>query len=148
LIDLCRYFAGDFSLVFGKAYSFYWKMPVEDSGTMVLQSRAKANVAAFLHVSCTEWKNLFDFELFGTQGKLQIFGLGKSYGIEELRIYKMKPEMGPPDIEIIQYPGEDLSWNRELDAFFGAIRGESNCLARVNDGIRAFEMVEQVYQSE
>ena len=53
--------------------------------------------SAFLQASCTEWKNLFDFEIFGKTGKLEIWGLGRSYGTEELRYYRMKPEMGPPE---------------------------------------------------
>ena len=44
---------------------------------------------AFLHASCTEWKNKFLFEIFGQFGKIEINGLGKSYGEEKLIFYKM-----------------------------------------------------------
>jgi hypothetical protein len=33
---------------------------------------------AFLHASCTEWKNLFSLEIYGVNGKLEISGLGGS----------------------------------------------------------------------
>jgi K+ transporter len=47
---------------------------------------------AWLQASCTEWKNTFSFEVFGRDGKLQIDGLGGSYGVERLTFYKMLPE--------------------------------------------------------
>ena len=43
---------------------------------------------AFLHCSCTEWKNKFSFEIFLEYGKLEISGLGGSYGIETLTFIK------------------------------------------------------------
>ena len=52
-------------------------------------------------MSCTEWKNLFSFEIYGRDGKLQIDGLGGSYGVERLTCYRMLPEMGPPETTIL-----------------------------------------------
>ena len=68
-------------------------MPVDDNCFMNL--RTKTNKTAFLHVSCTEWKNLFSFEIYGKNGKIEINGLGGSYGTEKVTLYKMLPEMGP-----------------------------------------------------
>jgi len=45
-------------------------MPVDDNGFMLLKT-AK-NQTAFLHVSCTEWKNLFSFEIYGKNAKLHL----------------------------------------------------------------------------
>ena len=72
---------------------------------------------AWLHASCTEWKNLFCFEIFGRDGKLQIDGLGGSYGVERLSYYRMLPDMGPPETTIWEYPGEDLSWQAGVRPF-------------------------------
>lgn len=68
-------------------------MPVEDNGFMTLKT--DSGKVAFLHASCTEWKNLFSFEIYGKKGKLDISGLGGSYGIEKITFYKMLKEMGP-----------------------------------------------------
>ena len=87
MIDLARWFLGDIVNVEGFASTFYWDMPVEDNGFMLLRSAADKQVA-FLHASCTEWKNLFSFEIFGRLGKLQIEGLGGSYGVERLIYYQ------------------------------------------------------------
>ena len=77
---------------------------------------------AFLQVSCTEWKNLFSFEIYGRDGKLAIDGLGGSYGVERITYYKMLPEMGPPDTTAWEYPGADRSWQLEFDEFLEDIR--------------------------
>ena len=63
LIDLARWFAGDFMDVRGHAATFFWDMPVEDNG--FLQLTTEGGQVAWLHASCTEWKNLFSFEVFG-----------------------------------------------------------------------------------
>ncbi len=70
-------------------------MPVEDNAFLLLTTAA--GQVAWLHASCTEWKNLFSFEIFGRDGKLQVDGLGGSYGVERLTLYRMLPEMGPPE---------------------------------------------------
>ncbi len=68
---------------------------LEDNAFLLLETTA--GQMAFLHASWTEWKNLFSFEICGRDGKLEITGLGGSYGTERLTFYKMHPEMGPPE---------------------------------------------------
>src|ERR1700733_8286770 len=78
LIDLSRWFLGEFPHVEGRAETYFWKMPVDDNGFMLL--RTERDQVAFLQVSCTEWKNLFSLEIYGKDGKLDLSGLGGSYG--------------------------------------------------------------------
>ena len=96
LIDLSRWFLGDFESVQGHLATYFWKMAADDNAFLCL--RTARGQTAWLHVSCTEWKNLFSFEIYGRHGKLQIEGLGGSYGTERLYHYEMLPEMGPPKI--------------------------------------------------
>lgn len=53
-------------------------MPVDDNAFLLLKTAQ--GKTAFLHASCTEWKNTFSFELYGRDGKLSVEGLGGSYG--------------------------------------------------------------------
>jgi predicted dehydrogenase len=78
-------------------------MPVDDNAFLSL--RTAKGQTAWLHVSCTEWKNLFSFEIYGRNAKLHIEGLGGSYGVEKLYHYQMKPEMGPPDTKVYEFSG-------------------------------------------
>src|SRR5205814_3921876 len=139
LIDLSRWFLGEFVDVEGHIDTFFWNMPVEDNGFALLKT-AQGQVA-WLHASCTEWKNLFCFEIFGRDGKLQIDGLGGSYGVERLSFYKMLPEMGPPATTIWEYPGEDRSWRDEYADLLDCIRSSRQPAGTLADALAALEVI-------
>lgn len=142
LIDLARWFLGDFSEVSGFAHTYYWNMPVDDNGFMLLKTPRQQ--VAFLHVSCTEWKNLFSLEIYGKEAKLHIEGLGGSYGPERLSYYRMLPEMGPPETTIWEYPMADNSWQLEFAEFLEDIRLGRTPAANLNDARAALEVVEKI----
>jgi predicted dehydrogenase len=144
LIDLARWFLGEFVDVQGAAPTFYWKIPVEDNAFFLLQT-ARGRVA-FLHASWTEWKNLFSFEYSGRCGKLEISGLGGSYGIERLAHYQMLPAMGPPETTIYEYPGADDSWGAEMAEFADDIRLQRTPSPTVADAQAALRIAEQIHK--
>lgn len=145
LIDLARWFLGDFTEVHGFAHTYYWNMPVEDNGFMLLKT-AKQQVAQ-LHTSWTEWKNIFSLEIFGRHGKLEITGLGGSYGTERLAYYRMLPEMGPPDTTMWEYPMADTSWEVEFVEFLEDIRLKRQPSANLYDAHAALDIVQRVYSA-
>lgn len=144
LIDLSRWFLGDFTEVQGFAHTYFWDMPVDDNGFMLLKTVKKQ--VAFLHASCTEWKNLFSMEIYGKNGKLDLSGLGGSYGVEKLTWYKMLPEMGPPETTSWEYPMGDNSWAVEVADFFEDIRLDRIPAAGLNDAYEALKIVEEIYK--
>ncbi len=144
LIDLSRWFAGEFSEVSGQVGTYFWDMPVEDNGFMCLKTTAKK--LAWLHVSCTEWKNLFSFEIFGRDGKLQIDGLGGSYGVERLTHYQMLPEMGPPPTFAWEYPGEDKSWVAEFNYFVKCLAEGRAPEGNLEDALAAMRIIHELYR--
>lgn len=144
LIDLARWFLGDFTDIQGFAATYFWPMPVDDNAFVLM--RSATGQAAMLHVSCTEWKNLFSFELYGRKGKIQIDGLGGSYGVERAAFYQMRPEMGPPATTIWEYPGEDRSWALEFADFRDDIRLGRQPSASLEDAHAALTIVEEIYR--
>jgi predicted dehydrogenase len=118
-------------------------MPVDDNAFLSLGTAS--GQTAWLHVSCSEWKNLFSFEIYGRTGKLHIEGLGGSYGIERLTYYKMLPEMGPPETTTWKYPREDDSWNLEMEAFLEDIRLERTPVPGLKEARVAIKVVEKIY---
>jgi predicted dehydrogenase len=143
LIDLSRWFLGDFTEVKGFAHTYFWDMPVEDNGFMLL--RTAGQQVAFLHASWSEWKNLFSFEIFGKVGKLEISGLGGSYGMEKLTFYRMLPAMGPPETTVWEYPEKDASWEAEFREFLDDIRLGRPPAASLADARAALEVVGRLY---
>lgn len=144
LIDLARWFLGDFTRITGRTPSFFWKMPVEDNAFLLLETAA--GQIAFLHASWTEWKNLFSFEICGRDGKLEITGLGGSYGTERLTFYAMKPEMGPPETTAWEFPMADNSWDTEFAEFLEDIRLKRQPQPGIEDAQAALRIVERVYR--
>lgn len=144
LIDLSRWFLGDFSEIDGFAHTYYWNMPVDDNGFMLLKTPKKQ--VAFLHASCTEWKNLFSMEIYGKNGKLEISGLGGSYGLEKLTYYKMLPQMGPPETISWEYPMGDDSWNVEMAEFYEDIKLNRTPAAGLCDAYQALKIIEKIYK--
>lgn len=143
LIDLSRWFLGDFSQVQGFAHTYYWNMPVDDNGFMLLKN--EENQVAFLHVSCTEWKNLFSMEIYGKKGKLDISGLGGSYGVEKITHYRMLPEMGPPETRAWEYPMADNSWETEMKEFYHDIACNRTPSAGLADAYEALKIIQHIY---
>jgi predicted dehydrogenase len=144
LIDLSRWFLGEFEEVRGFARTYYWDMPVDDNGFMLLKT-AKQQVA-FLHASCTEWKNLFSMEIYGRDAKLEISGLGGSYGVERLTYYEMLPEMGPPETTTWEYPMGDNSWSLELEEFYEDILLNREPSAGLKDAYQVLKVIEKIYK--
>ena len=113
LVDLCRYFSGDVELAFSETQTVFWDTDVEDNVFFAL--RPKTGGFAWMHASWTEWKNMFSLEITLEKAKIDIFGLGGSYGVESLTLYEMQPEMGPPPSSTMTWDESDASWTLELE---------------------------------
>ena len=143
LVDLASWFLGEFTKVEGHAATYFWNMPVDDNAFLSLQT-AKGQTA-WLQASCTEWKNLFSFEIYGRHAKLHIEGLGGSYGVEKLHHYQMKPEMGIPDTKVYEFPGSDESWRNEMNQFEEDVRNQRQPDAGLKEARAAMEVVAVLY---
>jgi len=144
LIDLARWCLGDFVSIEGIAQTCYWDMPVDDNAFLML--RTAKEQTAFLHASCTEWKNTFSWELSGKNGKVQIDGLGGSYGVERLTWYRMLPQMGPPETTAWEFPMADNSWEVEMNEFFRDIENSRQPVPGLADALAVLDIVDKIYE--
>jgi predicted dehydrogenase len=150
LLDLTHWLAGPLRLHSALLRTHFWETPVEDNAALILGEReSRCAPWAMLHVSWTEWKNLFSLEIYCRTAKLQVDGLVRSYGPQRLTIYRMGPELGPPDVEEITYAEEDLSWEREWLSFADAIEAGDEQLLNgdLHDARYVWEQVEAAYAS-
>ena len=143
LIDLCIGFLGELQLDYAATPNYFWDMAVEDNVFMSLKN--KFGNIAFLQASCTEWKNMFSMEIYGQTGKIEISGLGRSYGLETLTFHKMLPEMGPPITEIWSFPERDDSWAVEMGEFLDDIRTGSNKSDNLDSSLEVLRIIEEIY---
>lgn len=173
VVDLFRWFLGEFEEAVGYTQTFYWPMEVEDNAFAVF--RTSGGQMAMMHTSWTQWKNRFTFEIFGQAGYLIVEGLGGSYGVEKLIIGKRPrnpdtfvgsseenpplPSLekggeeknqylgGAPNEETFTFDGPDVSWEAEWQEFTAAIREGRQPLGSGCDGLEANRMLAAVYLS-
>ena len=146
LIDLSIAFLGDINLDFSAIPTYYWNMEVEDNAFVSL-TNGNGNIA-FLHASCTEWKNMFSLEIYCKLGKIEVTGLGGSYGIERLTLYKMLPEMGPPRVENWEFPEEDNSWELEIREFLKDIENNTFFSNNLESSKKVLDIISEIYETQ
>ena len=145
LIDLSRLFLGEFNKVKGFINTYFWKMSVEDNAFLILKTYS--NKIAFLHASWTEWKNMFSFEIFCTLGKLDINGLGGSYGREQLTVYKMSKKMGIPKQKKWKFRSQDVSWKNEINEFYKDISYNRKPNVNLIDACQTLKIINKIYKN-
>ena len=144
VIDLARWFCGEFKSVYGLIQTKFWRTKLDDNAFGIFRNKL---ATASMHVSTTNWKNIFSFEVFGDAGYLQIDGKGGSYGEETLTYGRSRLGMAP-DIEVFAFGTKDTSWEREWIHFYDRIlSGKGRLCGDALDGLRANEIVEAVYRS-
>ncbi|HXB63534.1 MAG TPA: Gfo/Idh/MocA family oxidoreductase [Solirubrobacteraceae bacterium] len=150
LLDLSHWLAGPLPLHAALLRTQFWQVPVEDNAALILgEADARSGPWALLHVSWTEWRNMFSLEVYCRRAKLAVDGLAGSYGHQRLRVYRMEPELGPPTLEEIVYPDEDVSWREEWRQFAEAIAADGRplLLGELEDARYAWAQVESAYAS-
>lgn len=144
LIDLVNYFCGKLEYHSGYNGNLFWKTNLEDTSFLILKGK---NSVANLTATCVEWKNIFCFEIMLNTAKIQIDGLGRSYGNEKLTLYKMSNKMGPPKTNEYSFPEEDMSWSRETDIFFYRIRANDVTDKDIDDAKYVLKIINKSYNN-
>jgi predicted dehydrogenase len=144
LIDLTRYVGGRFDLLTSHIDTLKWDMKVEDNAWLIGSTGSRG--VASLHASWTEWKNIFSFEAFFETAKVEVNGLGGSYGPESVVESFMEKGYGPPLVTSTQFPPGDRSWNLEWQDFKQSVKsGDRGQGARIDDALAVLEVVGEVY---
>jgi predicted dehydrogenase len=147
VVDLFHWFLGLPAEAVAFTQTAVWRIdPLEDNAFGLF--RWSTGPVAQLHVSMTQWKNRFSFEIFGELGSLAVEGLGGSYGTERLVRTRRRLEGGVPEVEEDCFDGPDRSWSAEWDDFVAALRaGRPSVHGAPADGVAAMRMVDALYRS-
>lgn len=145
LVDLVLWlFDAQVDVVSATTLTAFWDTPVEDNAFAFL--RTTGGQVASLHVSWTQWRNLFSLEVFGRDGYAVAEGLGGSYGAERLAIGRRRPEGGAPDEQVTAFDGADRSWALEWSAFVDAAGGKRAEGADGEDALRTMRCIRRIYE--
>lgn len=144
VLDLSRWFLGDFNEAFSFTQTYFWNAFVEDNVFALLRTE-KGQIAS-IHASWTQWKNLFSFEVFGKDGYIIVEGLGESYGVEKAVLGK-RAFLEPFKEEAIEFRGDDRSWQEEWKEFTSAIKENREPLGSGYDGLEAIRLAHAIYEA-
>jgi predicted dehydrogenase len=148
LLDLSHWLLGPLPLHSALLRTSYWNMPVEDNAVLTLAQPGGTGPFSTFHVSWSEWKNEFALDIYTRRTKLSLSGLTGSYGPPTLRIWRMRPEMGPPELEEAGYPAADPSWRAEWEHFREAVlaEGPATLLGDLDSARYGLSVVEEAYR--
>lgn len=153
MLDLFRYFCGNFSEVKGFLSRMFWDTDIEDNAFIFLRNRI--GQVATLHSSATLWKHCFRIEIFLEDAYLIVSGLLSktgSYGRETLTIGRRQFEgetfaLGNPREEVV-YFDQDLSWEAEVTKFIDYITNNKKVDDSSSyDALKVMEIIERVYKN-
>ncbi|MCL5292433.1 MAG: Gfo/Idh/MocA family oxidoreductase [Actinobacteria bacterium] len=147
VLDLFRWFLGDFQEIYGLNISAYWEMKGAEDNAFAVLKTADDKVAS-MHVSCTQWKNLFRFEAYGRKGSLQVDGLGGGYGSERLTISLGAGTGRPPEEKEVAFDDAGACWVNEWEDFVVAIAGKGRAIGDGADALAALGLVSALYESD
>jgi predicted dehydrogenase len=153
MLDLLRYFLGDFVEIKGFVENCYWKEgPLEDNA-FALMKTGEGRVA-MVHSSANQWKHKFTLDLFMEDGYVTLNGIlssTRSYGEESITFAKKQFEneasaFGRPREETIYFDVDD-SWRFEIEEFYECIQGKKTCLiGSSDDALKVMELIGNIYQ--
>ena len=147
LIDIMRFFCGDFKEIKSLISNNYWKHKVEDNAYVIM--RSNKNVVAMLHSTATQWQHQFRVEITLEKALVKLSGIlsgSKTYGSEKIEI---QPKFSKNKKKISINFKKDLSWKREIDEFVDCIKNNKKIYnGTINDAISVMKMIDTIYKSD
>jgi len=151
MLDIFLYLAGDFDKIQAAVSNLYWDLDIEDNVFAMLQN-SKNKIAASLHSTMTQWRNLFSLEVFFEKGYVVLNGLNtssKSYGEEVLNIAKNR-SLAPAAIweeeENIHFK-IDNSWEKEIIEFNKSIiKNTKPIIGNSLEALQLMKVIDEIYK--
>ena len=154
MIDLFRYFCGNFNKIKCFKSNLFWKFNVEDNAFLILKNNK--NQLANLHSSSTLWRHTFRIDITLEKGYILIEGLLSktgSYGQEKItygsrQFENVSKAIGNPSEKVIYFDKDD-SWRMEILKFIEFIKKNKkvsiNCF---NDAYESMKIIKHAYNSD
>ena len=147
LIDLMRFFCGEFNEIKSLVSNSYWKHNVEDNAYVIM--RSKNNAVAMVHSTATQWQHQFRIEITLEKALINLSGIlsgSKTYGQEKIEIQPKVFKKGK-NIKIKFF--KDLSWEREIREYIACIKKNKKIKSgNIYDAMEVMKLIENIYQSD
>lgn len=151
VLDLLRFFNGDFKEFKSFVSNKFWKYDIEDNAFALL--RDSKGVIASIHSTATQWQHRFRMEITLKRALLELNGIlsgSKSYGRESLMLITRSMKSGKGSGRSKKYYFKlDNSWKNEIDEFGNIIRKNLPVkTGNIHDALKVMQMVEKIYFSD
>jgi predicted dehydrogenase len=150
LLDLLRYFGGDFVDIHSYVSNDFWRHDVEDNAYALM--RTADGVVAMVHSSATQWRHRFNLEITLSEGALILSGIlssTKSYGAETLTVVHRGDDDGGDPVEVCTRYNRDLSWLHEIEEFADCIlRDEPILRGSSLEALKTMQLVFDIYLAD
>ncbi len=155
MLDLFRYFSGEYDEIKSFMGRSYWQADVEDNVFAILRN-SMTGQTVMIHSSATQWRHKFLLEVYMEKGYLEIEGILSStqtYGREALKIARCILDRDgyplPNPQQTMTYYDNDTSWLDEVNDFVECIidnKPVSN--GTVEDAVNTMSLVQRVYNDD
>ena len=147
LLDLMRFFCGEFKEIKSLISNSYWKHKVEDNAYVIM--RSNKNIVAMIHSTATQWQHQFRIEIALEKAQINLSGIlsgSKTYGQEKIEI---QPKLLKNKKNIIIKFKKDLSWRKEIQEYVNCIKLNKKIYnGTIYDAIQVMKMIEVIYKSD
>lgn len=148
MLDMIRYFAGDFEEVKSFVSNDYWRHDVEDNAYAIM--RNKSGCVAMLHSTATQWQHRFRLEVTLKDALIELTGIlsgSKSYGEEQLDLVPRKEGSSVGSFTKISTSYlDDNSWRDEVNEFADLIVNNKKVENGTStDALKVMELVYRIY---
>jgi len=144
LVDIARWFMGDFSKAIGAISNIYWKeYLVEDMATGIFMT--DNGKTAIINSSWRLLAGYLHFELNGSDGYITVDGRFDTHGGDKV-FWRNKVGKVIKSEDFGHVP--PISYVLELDAFYSSILNDNQPEPSGEDGIEIMKMIEAVYKSD
>ncbi len=148
ILDLFRYFVGDFDECFGQVGTLHMPIEVEDNGMGLF--RRKDGRMASVQASWTEWSGYMYLEIYGPEGSVVIDNRGErvadsgKWFVTSQTIHTTKEGTR----QVFDYSAEKpRSYELELLDFIDCVNKKKQPTASGHDGMKVVEMAHAIYES-
>ena len=147
LLDIMRFFCGEFNEIKSLVSNNYWKHKVEDNAYVIMRSHKK--IVAMVHSTATQWQHQFRIEITLEKALINLSGIlsgSKTYGKEKIEI---QPKFSKrKNNRVIKFQ-KDLSWEREVKEYVHCVRHNKKIYnGTIYDAIEVMKMIDIIYKSD
>ncbi len=148
MLDMIRFFCGDFEEIHSCVSNGYWHHDVEDNAYVLM--RNVAGVVAMVHSTATQWRHKFRLEITLRDALVELTGIlsgSKSYGEEKLTVVERNEgSVNGAFGEVTTSYLDDHSWKDEIDEFaYAIVRDHPVTAGTSTEALGVMELVYRIY---